>query len=62
MDANGVLVRVLITEDTRADYKEAIHLISGISAQTLLADRRYDTNQIIVYAAGAGMNIVRLSK
>ena len=38
--------------------KEAIHLIDGISAETLLADRGYDTNQIIAYAADAGMNIV----
>jgi transposase len=33
-------------------------LIDGISAETLLADRGYDTNQIIAYAAGVGMNIV----
>ena len=58
VDANGMPVRVLITEGTRADCKEAIHLIDGISAETLLADRGYDTNQIIAYAAGAGMNIV----
>lgn len=51
-------VRVLITEGTRADCKEAIHLIDGISAETLLADRGYDTNQIIAYAADTGMNIV----
>lgn len=55
---NGMPVRVLITEGTRADCKEAIHLIDGISAETLLADRGYDTNQIIAYAADAGMNIV----
>ena len=40
-------VRILITEGTRADCKEAIHLIDGISAETLLADREYDTNQIV---------------
>ena len=51
-------VRVLITEGTRADCKEAIHLIDGISAEPLLADRGYDTNQIIAYAADTGMNIV----
>ena len=58
VDANGMPVRVLITEDTRADCKEAIHLIDGISAETLLADRGYDTNQIVSYAAGAEMNVV----
>lgn len=33
-------------------------MIDGISAETLLADRGYDTNQIIAYAAGVGMKIV----
>ena len=58
VDANGMPVRVLITEGTQADCKEAIHLIDGISAQTLLADRGYDTNQIIAFAASVGMDIV----
>ena len=53
IDANGMPVRVLITEGTRADCKEAIHLIERISAGTLLANRGYDTNQIIAYAAYA---------
>ena len=51
-------VRVLITEGTRADCKEAVHLIDGISAGALLADRGYDTNQILAYAAAAGMEVV----
>ena len=48
---------VLITEVPEL-IAEAIHLIDGISAETLLADRGYDTNQIIAYAADAGMDIV----
>ena len=51
-------VRILVTEGTRADCKEAIHLIEGISAQALLADRAYDTSEIIAYARNAGMNVV----
>ena len=51
-------VRVLITEGTRADCKEAVHLIEGISAETLLADRGYDTNDILAYAVSAGMEPV----
>lgn len=58
VDANGMPVRVLITEGTRADCKEAIHLIEGISAETLLADRGYDTDKIISYAVTAGMKVV----
>ena len=34
-------VRIVVTEGTRADCKEAIHLIEGISAEALLADRGY---------------------
>ncbi len=55
-------VRVLITEGTRADCCEAIHLIEAISAEKLLADRGYDTDQIISYALTAGMEPVILPK
>ena len=51
-------VRILVTEGTRADCKEAVHLIEGISAEVLLADRGYDTNDILVYADLAGMQTV----
>lgn len=51
-------VRILVTEGTRADCKEAVHLIEGISAQALLADRGYDTNDILAYAVLAGMEPV----
>ena len=58
VDANGMPVRVLITEGTRADCKEAVHLIEGISAKTLLADRGYDTDKIIACAVASGMEVV----
>ena len=51
-------VRVIITEGTRADCKEAVHLIQGINAENLLADRGYDTSEIVSYAVSSGMNIV----
>ena len=51
-------VRVIVTEGTRADCKEAIHLIQGINAENLLADRGYDTSEIVSYAVAAGMNVV----
>ena len=43
---------------TRADWKEAVHLIEGISAEVLLADRGYNTNDILAYAVSAGMEAV----
>ena len=44
VDSSGMPVRVIITEGTRADCKEAIHLIQEINAENLLADRGYDTS------------------
>lgn len=32
VDAHGMPVRIIVTEGTRADCKEAIHLIKGIDA------------------------------
>ena len=55
-------VRILVTEGTRADCKESIRLIEGISAQTLLTDWGYDTNDILAYAVSAGMELVIPSK
>ena len=51
-------IRVLITEGTRADCQEALHLIEGISADALLADRGYDTDKIISYAVAVWMEVV----
>ncbi len=51
-------VRVIVTEGTRADCKEAIHLIQGINAENLLADRGYDTSEIVSYAITVRMNVV----
>jgi len=47
VDALGLPVRVSITEGTRADCTEACSLIDGIEADYLLADKGYDTDEII---------------
>jgi transposase len=39
VDANSLLLRAIITPGTIADCKQAIHLIKGIDAQNLLADK-----------------------
>ena len=51
-------VRILVTEGTGADCKEAVHLIEGISAEALLADRGYDTDDILGYALSHDMEVV----
>ena len=58
VDANGIPVRILIIEGTKADCKEAVHLIKGISVGALLSDRGYDIDPIVSYAVGAGMEVV----
>ena len=51
-------IRVIVTEGTRADCKEACNLIDGLSAQALLADRGYDTDEIIETAESASMKVI----
>jgi transposase len=62
VDAFGMPVRVFITEGTRADCKEAVRLIEDIPAEYLLADRGYDTDEIIEFAEKNGMIVVIPSK
>jgi transposase len=58
VDANGMPVRILITEGTRADCKEAVPLIQGLTADALLADKGYDTQEIVDYALASDMAVV----
>ena len=44
-----------LQKGTRADCKEAIGLIQNIEAENLLADRGYDTTEIIDFAISKGM-------
>lgn len=48
----------LLQESTRADCKEAVRLIEGISAKVLLADRGRNINDILAYAVSAGMEVL----
>jgi len=58
VDANGMPVRIIITQGTAADCKQAGALVEGIDANVLFADRAYDTDEIITLAKAAGMEIV----
>ena len=58
VDAHGMPVRILITEGTRADCSQAEHLIEGIDAEYLLADKGYDSEKIIEKAKEGGMTPV----
>ena len=51
-------LRAVITEGTIADCTQAIALIDGFAAEHLLADRAYDSNEIVEQAKHWGMNPV----
>lgn len=62
VDAHGLPVRILVTEGTDADCGQACTLIEGINAETLLADRAYDTNEILADCGRHGVQPVIPSK
>ena len=62
VDAHGMPVRFFVTAGTTADCTVAAQLIEGFAAQYLLADRGYDTNEIIAIAQGSGIEAVIPSK
>jgi transposase len=51
-------VRIIVTKGTESDYKQAENLIDGIDAECLLADRGYDSDDIVNKAESQGMNAV----
>ena len=55
VDANGMPIRFIVTKGTTHDCKVAKELISGLDADFLLADRGYDSDEIINFAEENGM-------
>lgn len=51
-------LRVIVTQGTRADCSQASRLIEGLSADYLLADKGYDTNDILTQAYAQNMHPV----
>ena len=51
-------VRAIVTDGPRADCKEAIPLIKGLPCKKLLADRGYDSDEIIECAKKSGIQPV----
>nr|WP_176488089.1 IS5 family transposase [Candidatus Regiella insecticola] len=58
VDAHGMPVRIFITSGTTADCQQAMNLTKGVAAEYLLADKGYDSDNIIKKAEEAGMQIV----
>ena len=55
---NGLPVGCIVTAGTIGDCTKAVDLLQGLIADTLFADRAYDTNEIIEYAKTRNMEIV----
>lgn len=56
--SHGMPARILITSVTVADCTQGSRLIEGFSSEYLLAERGYDSNEIIYKAYDQGMNAV----
>lgn len=55
VDSLGLPLRVSVTAGTVADCSQTLPLISGLRAGHLLADRGYDSDEIVDGAAAMGM-------
>lgn len=51
-------VRVIVTAGTIADCTQPTELIDGIAAQFLLADRDYDSNELVNKAIASNCEVV----
>ena len=49
---------MLVTAGTTADCTQACKLVEGIDAGSLIADKGYDSDEVIGLARGAGMQAV----
>ena len=58
VEGRGLPASVLATSGTRADRTQALALLEGFAADSVLADRGYDTNKILKAASRAGMKVV----
>jgi transposase len=58
VDATGMPVRIIVTDGTTADCTQAESLITGIDAEYLLADKGYDSDEIVKKASNVGMTAV----
>jgi transposase len=58
VDAHGMPVRMLVTAGTTADCTQADKLVEGINAGSLIADKGYDSDEIVERAEASGIEAV----
>ena len=52
---NGLPVKALITSGTVADCSKAIELIDGLEGDIVIADKGYDSTEIVEFVEESGM-------
>ncbi|MDF2966043.1 MAG: Transposase [Rickettsiaceae bacterium] len=62
VDSHGMPIRIIVTEGSRNDCTQADRLIEDIDAENLIADKAYDTNNIVETAEKSSINPVIPSK
>ncbi|PFB11291.1 IS5/IS1182 family transposase, partial [Bacillus cereus] len=58
VDANGNPLKFMITGGEVSDFTEAVDLITGVKAEHLIADKGYDSDEIVRFAKKQGMHPV----
>ena len=58
MDANGLPLRIIVTDGTTADCTQALELIADFRGGALMADKAYDSDEIVEQAEKPGMEVV----
>ena len=55
VNENGLPVKVLITSGTVADCSKAIELIDGLEGDIVIADKGYDSTELVEFIEESGM-------
>lgn len=58
VDAFGMPIRAIVTDGTTADCKKTVELLRGLKCKYLLADKGYDSQEILNFAKKNGMKPV----
>ena len=58
----NLIVRIILTKGQAADCVQGPALVDGLKPRAIVADRAYDTNQMIAVAREAGAELVVPSK
>ena len=58
VDAHGLPIRFTVTQGTTADCSQALELIENLAIEHLMADKAYDTDDLVRYATDLDIGLV----